>query len=118
MGGRFSRRAALCAVAFGGCVCGRGTPEGGLSIDAVDPGMVVAGVAVPVQVRGSGFHLAVTADLGAKAATSESIVLLAGDIPLQAPVLRGDGLIEATLPDTLAPGVYPVKLSLGSREAP
>src|SRR2546423_7727596 len=109
MRGGFVRSAAICAVAFGGCVCSHSASQDDIAIAAVDPGLVVAGVPVPVQVRGHGFRLKVVADLGARAATSESIALLAGAAPLHDPVLRDDGLIEATLPDTLAPGVYPIK---------
>ena len=111
------RAAVVCALAFGGCVCGRHTPDGGFVLDAVAPSPVVAGVRAKVALKGAGFRVSVRSDLGAKTVTSDSISASAGPADLQSPVLRDDGLIDAVVPDTLEPGVWPVSLSIGGTAA-
>ncbi|TMB10379.1 MAG: hypothetical protein E6J66_11960, partial [Deltaproteobacteria bacterium] len=111
------RAAVVCALAFGGCVCDRHTPDGGFVLDAVAPSPVVAGVRAKVALKGAGFRVSVRSDLGAKTVTSDSISASAGPADLQSPVLRDDGLIDAVVPDTLEPGVWPVSLSIGGTAA-
>src|SRR5207248_3223160 len=84
----------------------------GPSLAAVEPGTVVAGVRTPIALHGSGFRVAVTADLGEKTASAEPIAAIAGTTPLETPVLRDDGLVEAVLPGSLEPGLYRVGLSV------
>ncbi|TMA33557.1 MAG: hypothetical protein E6J88_00720 [Deltaproteobacteria bacterium] len=98
-------------------MCGRTAPQIGPSLAAVEPGTVVAGVRTPIALHGSGFRVAVTADLGEKTASAEPIAAIAGTTPLETPVLRDDGLVEAVLPGSLEPGLYRVGLSLGTRQA-
>src|SRR5229473_3446623 len=119
-GGRMRRAAAaraalLASVALGGCVCSRA--GGGLSLDRVEPAIAVAGVRAPVLLHGTGFTAAVVTNLGEKTATAAALSVRIGPAQLSNPVLRADGVIEATLPDTLAPGVYEVSVALGARQA-
>src|SRR6266851_793919 len=119
-GGRMRRAAAaraalLAAVALGGCDWSHS--GGGLSLDRVEPAIAVAGVRAPVLLHGTGFTAAVVTDLGKKTAAAAALSVRIGPAQLSNPVLRADGVIEATLPDTLAAGVYEVSVALGARLA-
>src|SRR6266851_6722316 len=119
-GGRMRRAAAaraalLAAVALGGCDWSHS--GGGLSLDRVEPAIAVAGVRAPVLLHGTGFTAAVVTDLGKKTAAAAALSVRIGPAQLSNPVLRADGVIEATLPDTLAAGVYEVSVALGARQA-
>jgi hypothetical protein len=107
----------LAAVALGGCVCGHLPSQGQLSLDSVEPSLVVAGVRTKLLLRGSGFRAAVVTDLDGKRSTADSLSVRVGAAQLAAALLRPDGVIETTLPDTLAPGRYQVSLALGPRQA-
>ena len=109
-----ARAALLAAVALGGCDWSHS--GGGLSLDRVEPAIAVAGVRAPVLLHGTGFTAVVT-DLGKKTAAAAALSVRIGPAQLSNPVLRADGVIEATLPDTLAPGVYEVSVALGARQA-
>ena len=109
--------ALLATLALGGCVCGHVASQDHFSLDAVEPPVVVAGVRTPVLLRGHGFRPTVVTDLDGKNATAELLSMRIGPTEIAKPVLRADGAIEATLPDTLAPGLYEVSISLGSRQA-
>src|SRR3989475_3120447 len=116
----FARRlgpAVLAGVALGGCVCGHLRSKDQLSLDAVEPAVAVAGVRTPLLLRGNGFRPGMVTDVDGKTATAESLSLRIGPAEIAGPVLRADGAIEAMLPDTLAPGIYEVSLSLGQRQA-
>ena len=69
-----------------------------------------------MRIHGSGFRLELVTTLDGKASPDPFSVRV-GALPLTTAVLRDSGLIEATLPDQLAPGVYPVTVSIGSRQA-
>ncbi len=109
--------ALLAAVALGGCVCGHLPSQGQLSIDSVQPFLTVAGVHTQLLLRGRGFRAAVVTDLDGRGSSADSLSVRVGTVQLAAAVLRADGVIEATLPDTLAPGLYQVSLALGQRQA-
>jgi len=107
----------IAGVALGGCVCGHLRSKDQLSLDKVEPSVAVAGVRTPLLLRGNGFRPGVVTDVDDKDATAESLSLRIGGTEIANPVLRADGAIEATLPDTVAPGVYEVSISLGPRHA-
>ena len=114
---RRSRPALLAAVALGGCVCTHvGSQDQGLSLSAVEPSVAVAGVKTPLRLRGDGFRPLVVTDLQGKNATAEALSVRVGPSELADAVLRPDGAIEATLPDTLVPGVYDISIALGRRQ--
>src|SRR5216683_1278121 len=119
-GGRMRRAAAaraalLAAVALGGCDWSHS--GGGLSLARVQPAIAPAAVRAPVLLHGTGFTAAVVTDLGKKTAAAAALSVRIGPAQLSNPVLRADGVIEATLPDTLAAGVYEVSVALGARQA-
>jgi hypothetical protein len=107
--------AVLIAVALG-CTYGH-VSHSLLALDAVEPASAVAGVAVAIRLHGRGFRPVVVADLGGKGAASDPLSARVGDAVIADAVLRADDLIEGTLPNTLAPGTYPVSVSLGDRQA-
>src|SRR5438128_5463214 len=111
------RPAMIAGVALGGCVCGHLRSKDQLSLDKVEPSVAIAGVCTPLLLRGNGFRPGVVTDVDDKDATSEPLSLRIGGTEIANPVLRADGAIEATLPDTVAPGVYEVSISLGPRHA-
>jgi hypothetical protein len=114
----FARRvgpAVLAGVALGGCVCGHLRSRDQLSLDAIEPSVAIAGVRTPLLIRGNGFRPGVVTDVDGKTATADSLSLRIGPAEIADPVLRADGAIEAVVPDTLAPGVYEVSISLGQR---
>src|SRR2546427_4931590 len=107
----------IAGMALGGCVCGHVRSKDQLSLDTVEPSVAIAGVCTPLLLRGNGLRPGVVTDVDDKDATSEPLSLRIGPVEIANPVLRADGAIEATLPDTLAPGVYEVSISLGRRHA-
>lgn len=108
---------ALAALALSSCTCAqRGLPDQ-LSLDSVEPAIAVAGVVTPLLLHGSGFRAPVVTNLGAKSASGDPLFVRVGSIDLGNAVLHADGSIEATLPDTLLPGVYEVSIALGARQA-
>ena len=111
------RPAMIAGVALGGCVCGHLRSKDQLSLDKVEPSVAIAGVCTPLLLRGNGFRPGVVTDVDDKDATAEPLSLRIGETEIGNPVLRADGAIEAMLPDTLAPGVYEVSISLGLRHA-
>jgi hypothetical protein len=114
---RRSRPALLAAVALGGCVCTHiGSQDQGLSLRGVEPSFAVAGVKTPLLLRGDGFRPRVVTNLDGKDATAEALSVRVGPSELADAVLRPDGTIEATLPDTLPPGVYEISIALGRRQ--
>ncbi len=114
---RRSRPALLAAVALGGCVCTHvGSQDQGLSLNAVEPSFAVAGVKTPLLLRGDGFRPRVVTNLDGRDATAEALTVRVGPSELADAALRPDGTIEATLPDTLPPGVYEISIGLGPRQ--
>jgi hypothetical protein len=114
---RRSRPALLAAVALGGCVCTHvGSQDQGLSLTAVEPPFAVAGVKTPLLLRGDGFRPRVVTNLEGKDATAEVLSVRVGPSELADAMLRPDGVIEATLPDTLPPGIYEIAIVLGRRQ--
>src|SRR5438874_955049 len=109
--------AMIAGMALGGCVCGHVRSKDQLSLDTVEPSVAIAGVRTPLLLRGNGFRPGVVTDVDDKDATAEPLSLRIGETEIGNPVLRADGAIEAMLPDTLAPGVYEVSISLGLRHA-
>src|SRR2546428_3013492 len=107
----------IAGMALGGCVCGHVRSKDQLSLDTVEPSVAIAGVRTPLLLRGNGFRPGVVTDVDDKDATAEPLSLRIGETEIGNPVLRADGAIEAMLPDTLAPGVYEVSISLGQRQA-
>jgi len=108
----------MLALALGGCVCGQvGSAPGTLAIDSLEPALAVAGVRTPLKIHGSGLRTELVTDLGGQTASADALSVTVGATPLKGAELAADGTIKVTLPDSIAPGVYQVSVSLGARHA-
>ena len=102
---------ALCLVALVGCASGK------LAVDRVDPASAPNTAPVPVQIVGTGFHLAITSSLDHDTPVVGAMTVAIGDVSLDDAVWRGEQLLEGTVPAGLAEGSYDVTVAIGGHSA-
>jgi hypothetical protein len=79
-------------------------------ITAVEPGTGIAGVAIDLTIRGSGFTLPFRTDLGGSSPGPIELTAAIGSVALEGVRLDPAGAVTGTLPPTLPPGLYGVTL--------
>jgi len=90
---------------------------GSPSIASIDPSSGENTVDTPVRIQGSGFHLGLSTDFDHDTTTIETASASIGTMPLAGLALRGDDLVEGTVPSGMPLGTYDVTVTLGTRTA-